>query len=51
MFYNEEVQPHCLSRGFPKKEELKERGQLIRPEVIENLMEEDKYENFAGELE
>lgn len=51
MFYDGEVQPHCLSRGFPKKDELKELGELIRPEVIENVMNEDEYESFASELE
>ena len=51
MFYDDETQPHCLSRGFPKEKKLKELGELIRPEAIDNLMKEDKYESFAGELE
>lgn len=50
-FYDGEFQPHCLSRGFPPKEELKELGQLIRPKAIEDLMDEDNYPTFAGELE
>ena len=50
-FYDGEFQPHCLSRGFPPEKELKELGQLIRPEAIDNLMDEDNYHTFAGELE
>ena len=51
MFFDGEVQPHCLSRGFPEEEELKELGELIRPEAIDEFMGEDRYDNFAGELE
>ena len=51
MFYDDETKPHCLSRGFPSDEELKSLGELIRPEVIQNLMKEDNYESFAGEIE
>lgn len=50
-FYDGEFQPHCLSRGFPSEKELEGLGQLIRPEAIENLMGNDDYHNFAGELE
>ena len=51
MFYDGEVQPHCLSRGFPPEEELQEFGQLIRPDAIEHMKEESKFESFASELE
>ena len=50
-FYDGEFQPHCLSRGFSPEKELKELGQLIRPDAIDNLMHEDSYHTFAGELE
>ena len=51
MFYDGEVQPHCLSRGFPGKEELEELGQLINPEAIKGLMKEKDYDKFESELE
>lgn len=51
MFYDGEVQPHCLSRGFPTEVELKEFGQLIRPDAIAHLKEESEFERFASELE
>ena len=51
MFYDGEVQPHCLSRGFPTEKELKEFGQLIRPDAIKHLKEEDNFKSFASELE
>ena len=51
MFYDGEVKPHCLSRGFLNDEEMKEIGELIRPESINDLMGEDKFDDFAGELE
>ena len=51
MFYDNEVLPHCLSRSFPEKEELKGLGELIRPEAINDLMKENVYEGFASELE
>ena len=51
MFYDDEIQPHCLSRGFPGEEELSELGQLIQSEAIDNLLHEDEYDHFALELE
>ena len=51
MFYDGEVEPHCLSRGFANDEELKEYGELVRPESINSLMKEDRFDEFAGELE
>lgn len=51
MFYDNEIQPHCISRGFPKDEELSEIGQLISPEIIDKLSAEDHYEDFALDLE
>ena len=51
MFYDGDVQPHCLSRGFPTEVELIEFGQLIRPDAIEHLKQENNFESFASELE
>ena len=50
-YYDGEEEPHCLSRGFPDKEELKNLGHLIRPEAIDHLMHEDRYDGFASKLE
>ncbi len=50
-FYDGNYQPHCLSRGFPPKEELRDLGQLIRPKAIDNLMAKKDYQTFAGEIE
>lgn len=51
MFYDGEVQRHCLSRGFASDEELLELGQLVHPKAISNLMAEDNFEIFASDLE
>ncbi|KAL9610184.1 MAG: hypothetical protein Q9167_005088 [Letrouitia subvulpina] len=51
MFYDSGVQPHCLSRGFPKNRELEELGKLVRPENINELMKRSDYGIFARELE
>ena len=51
MFYDGEVKPHCLSRGFPGVEEVGELGELIKPEVIEDLLNKKEYDHFALELE
>ena len=51
MFYDGEVQPHCLSRGFPQDDELKKLGDLIRPEAIKDILKDDEYDSFATELE
>ena len=51
LYYDDQVQPHCLSRGFEKGERMEELAELIRPEVIEDLMHDDEYEKFAPELE
>lgn len=50
-FYDGEFQPHCLSRDFPPEKNLKDLGQLIRPEAIDNLMDGNNYHHFAEELE
>ena len=51
MYYDGDIKPHCLSRGFQTEDELEKLGGLIRPEVIEKLMKEDNYWDFARELE
>ena len=51
MFFDGEVQPHCLSRGFPEEGELRELGELIRPDAIDSFMGDDRFDTFAGELE
>jgi len=50
-FYDNDFQPHCLSRGFPSDSELQELGQLIRPDAISALMAEKDYSTFASEIE
>ena len=51
MYYDGEYQPHCISRNFPKEERLNELGELVHPDVINDLMREDHYATFAAELE
>ncbi|MCJ1432649.1 hypothetical protein MMC27_002006 [Xylographa pallens] len=51
LYYAENIQPHCLSRGFEQDERLQELGELIRPAVLEELMRESAFETFAPELE
>jgi tyrosinase len=43
--------PHCLSRGFVDDVELKEQGDLVRPEAIDKLMEISDYNSFNLGLE
>ncbi|KAL9077910.1 MAG: hypothetical protein Q9157_003177 [Trypethelium eluteriae] len=50
-YFDGEEHPHCLSRGFPSDGELKELGELIKPEVIEDLMTEPDFDKFASEVE
>lgn len=50
-YYDGDEHPHCLSRGFPDDAELKELGELIKPEVINDLMAESDYDTFASEIE
>ena len=50
-YYDDAERPHCLSRGFPDDSELKELGELIKPEVIDDLMAESDYDKFASEVE
>ena len=42
---------HCLSRGFVGPEKLREYGEWIRPEAIEELLMEPIYESFNLRLE
>ena len=51
MFYDDKYQPHCLSRGFSKGDEMAELTKLIQPEVLEELMREPDFGTFAPELE
>ena len=50
-YYDGELKRHCLSRGFASDEALNELGELIKPEVIDKLMDEESYETFASEIE
>ena len=50
-YFDDKEHPHCLSRGFPDNEELKELGELIKPDVIDDLMTESDYDAFASEIE
>ncbi|PQE17834.1 di-copper centre protein [Rutstroemia sp. NJR-2017a WRK4] len=51
MFYGEEYQPHCLSRGFSTGDSLEELIALIRPDVLDDIMEEEDFKNFSERLE
>ena len=51
MYFDGQHQPHCLSRGFSKGPELSALAELIRPEVLEDLMKALTFEGFAPELE
>ncbi|TGO44322.1 hypothetical protein BOTNAR_0861g00040 [Botryotinia narcissicola] len=51
MFYGEDYRPHCLSRGFSTGESLRELSELIRPDVLGEIMQEKEFKNFAERLE
>ena len=51
MYYGDRVEPHCLSRGFAKGNELGELTELINPDGLEDLMKESRFDKFAPELE
>ena len=51
MFYDDKYNPHCLSRGFQKGNEMHKLGELIKPEAIDEVMEETGYDKFAHALE
>jgi tyrosinase len=51
LYVDDEYHPHCLSRGFLKGEELQRLGEWFKPSVIDELMEEDDYEEFLLKLE
>ena len=51
MFYDDKYQPHCLSRGFQKGDKMLELSELIKPEAIDEVMEESDYGKFAHDLE
>lgn len=50
-YYDDQEQPHCLSRGWQSGEALKELANLIDPAALEGLLEEPDFSNFASELE
>jgi tyrosinase len=51
MFYGEEYQPHCLSRGFSTGDSLEELIALIKPDVLDDIMKEEDFKNFSERLE
>jgi tyrosinase len=51
MFYGESYEPHCLSRGFQTGAELEELSDLIRPDVIEDIMQKKDFSAFSEALE
>ena len=51
MFYEDKVNPHCLSRGFQKGDEMHKLCELIKPEAINKVMQESDYDKFAHALE
>ncbi|KAF5870718.1 putative tyrosinase-like protein [Botrytis fragariae] len=51
MFYGGDYKPHCLSPGFSTGESLQELSELIRPDVVDEIMQEKEFKNFAERLE
>lgn len=52
LFFDDDEQPHCLSRGFASEQELSELGELVAPAAINELVLCDKgYDHFEAELE
>ncbi|KAF4638022.1 hypothetical protein G7Y89_g45 [Cudoniella acicularis] len=51
MFYDDEYYPHCFSRGFQSGSIKETLGKLVQPEVIARIMEEERFESFALQLE
>lgn len=51
MFYGEDYQPHCLSRGFATGDSSQELSDLIRPDVIDEIMQEKEFRGFSERLE
>jgi tyrosinase len=51
LFYGSDYQPHCLSRGFSTGASLKELSDLIRPDVVDDIMREKEFKDFAERLE
>jgi tyrosinase len=51
LYYDDQYQPHCLSRGFAKGTELAELTRLIQPESIDEVMQEKEFAHFAHKLE
>ncbi|KAI9665086.1 MAG: hypothetical protein M1821_006534 [Bathelium mastoideum] len=50
-YFDGEEHAHCLSRGFPEHSELRELGELVKPDAIDGLMDEPDFEKFASEIE
>jgi hypothetical protein len=50
-YLDDEVYPHCLSRGFAQGEELKNQSKMVSPDVIENLLSLNSYDAFNLGLE
>ncbi|TEY24755.1 hypothetical protein BOTCAL_1364g00020 [Botryotinia calthae] len=51
MFYGDDYKPHCLSRGFSTGKSLQELSELIKPDVVDEIMQEKEFKDFAERLE
>ncbi|KAF2749222.1 monooxygenase [Sporormia fimetaria CBS 119925] len=50
-YLDDEFHPHCLSRGWLDGDELREQAWELRPEAVDALMAEERYEGFNLGLE
>jgi len=50
-FFGENYEPHCLSRGFLNGAKLEELCDLVRPDVVEDIMQNKDFSTFSAALE
>lgn len=50
-FYGEDSQPHCLFQSFSSGVSLHELGDLIRPDVVDDIMQEAGWRDSSQRLE
>ena len=50
-YYNEDHQPHCLSRGFLNSTSMAISSSLIRPAAVEVVLNESNYSTFLLRFE